>query len=146
MKKKEKSVILLLTFILFFDSCYQLVDVIITDVNPAYIKPILSALGSNLKILEFLKCTQLDLQPLAYCTALEELTFFYRCSIEDGAAALPSGFLPALKFFFSDSCTCTAFFITKARLTSLKLNCCHVGTKVFIRVIYVLPSSRISET
>ena len=135
---KDVNRFVLLTCLYY--SCFQVVDVKITDVSPAYIKPILSALGSHLNSLEFCNCTQLDLQPFVYCTALEKLTFYDGCSfkLQDGDVTLSAGFLPALKNFFSDSClgSCSGFFETKSILTSLILNCSHIGTEVLIRIMY----------
>ena len=107
--------------------------------DPAYINLILSAFGPHLNILKIWRWTQIDLQALADCTALENLSFIDGCSfqIKDGDVATLTGFLPALEIFYSDSCLgpWSRFFETKSTLTSFRLNCCHVGTEVFIRLI-----------
>ncbi len=104
--------------------------------DPAYINLILSAFGPHLNKIEIWRWTQVDLQAFAYCTALENLTFIDGCSLKlnDGYVAPFAGFLPALKKIYSDSCLgpWSRFFETKSTLTSLRLNCCHIGTEVFI--------------
>jgi len=106
--------------------------------DPAYINLILSAFGPHLNILKIWRWTQIDLQAFAYCTALERLSLIDGCSFklkDDGDVAPLAGFLPALNFFYSDSCLgpWSRFFETKSTLTSLRLNCCHIATEVFFQ-------------
>jgi len=119
----------------YFHSCYQLVAAMVRKMDPAYINLILSSFGPHLNSLSFWQCTQIDLQAFAYCTVLKRLNLKKGCSFklkDDGDAAPLPGILPALKIFYSDSCLgpWSRFFETKSTLTSLRLNCCHIGTEV----------------
>ena len=108
---------------------------IFEDVDSAYVKSILRALGPNLKSIEFVSCTQLDLHLLEFCAMLKRL-ILQNCSFKPKTrSSTHSGsFLPVLETLGSDTCleSWAPLFEDKRTLTDLTLNCCHIGTGVII--------------
>ncbi len=104
------------------------------------VKPIMVAFGSVLKHL----CIssngdQINLEDLAYCTVLNNLTLDLGTVISsDGndpsSCWSPEKFLPSLNELTVVGETCLGLwaplFEAKSKMIRLSLGCCHIGTKV----------------
>ena len=118
---------------------HQVVAIIIfEDVDSAYVKSILRALGPHLKRIEFHSCTQLDPEVLKYCKKFKHLVL-RNCSFKPKKRGdVRSGrFLPFLEVLDSDTCleSWAPLFEVKRTLKDLTLNCCHIGTEVLFRIL-----------
>jgi len=107
--------------------------------TPRFIKAVLKAFGPKLKSLAFDSCNNISLADLIPCTNLESLKFIKFSSIalheesEQNAALTAEDFLPELVSLESSICLgpfASQLFEHKSKLTSVTLNCCHIGAKV----------------
>lgn len=106
--------------------------------TPRFIKAVLKAFGPKLKSLAFESCN-ISLADLIPCTNLETLKFLKSSSIasleegEQNSEITAESFLPELVSLESSICLgpfAAQLFEHKSKLTSVSLNCCHIGAKV----------------
>lgn len=109
---------------------------------PEHVRVILKTFASSLKQVTFKSCQNINLVDLMPCTQLESLCILESSSLKgtkvepDGLS--PSAFLPHLKSFESNICLglWSLLLEGKHELTHIILECCHIGTKVILRIIF----------
>jgi len=115
--------------------------IILSDINPRCVQPVLNAFGSALKILELDHCQlAIDLAHLASCTVLQKLEInscTITCEGNDPSSRWTSEtFLPSLKVLKTWSSCCLGVWALllekKSTLKQLALVCCHIATNVII--------------
>jgi len=112
-------------------------SITIEDLSTEYMRPVLNALGPNLKKLTLKRC-DFDMAWLSSCTQLQHLKINC-CSLRTDKLATRghnnwthATFLPVLTEFQSNVCLqkWAPVFEEKSTLVKLTLNCCHIATKV----------------
>lgn len=127
--------------VISFILTFQLENIAIVNVPSEYINVILKVFGSNLKHLTIENSKNVDLSTLMNFTLLESLVLKDGVQLKrmttDKPTLNPGLFLPKLKTLESEICLgayWTRVFEQKASLTRVALNCCHIGTKVILKL------------
>jgi hypothetical protein len=131
--------------IIFTNLIHKLESMVLRDLNSAFLNPVLSAFGADLKSLELTDCQNIDMHHLASCCPnLKELgihKLFYNSSlgpdvksIRDPSCWTSDTFLPLLERVRSTACleNWATLIEKKSSLVELVLHCCHIGTEVNI--------------
>ena len=104
-------------------------------VSQRNVESFLKIFGGTLESLTFESCRNINLKDLSSCANLMKLEVLERSSLippENESQVHAASFLPKLKELSSDIClgNWNRVFETKSELTSVTLNCCHIGTGV----------------
>jgi len=120
-----------------------------------HLKILLKVFGPDLKHLSFEYCSKeiVNLEDLLPCSKLEDLRFrgyLPNTPLNSNAVDFQwEEFLPRLKILESDVClgrTWSRIFEEKSTLTSIILNCFHIGTEVSINLLNILVKFKVSNT
>jgi len=120
----------------------QLNSITLLGVDSKFVKLILDVFGPTLRKLELDFMKEVEMSHLAPCSLLEELTI-KRC--RNMKASYPANwtwatFLPQLKSIKSECCLENWAPLFERKLGSLiaaQLSCCHIGTDVILRLLYL---------
>ena len=121
--------------IIIFFFIQKLLRIKLTGVSSKFIKVILNALGSELKVLLIDNCYDVNVGDFMPCKHLEKLRILLFNSLdkkENLSSLNAETFLPKLKTFQSEFCLGdrSRLFEEKSTLVNLSLSCSHIGTKV----------------
>lgn len=114
------------------------------DLDSAFINPVFSAFGADLKSLRLFDCQNIDMHHLASCCPqlkdLEIGSLFFNSTLgpdvksRDTPCWTCDTFLPNLERVRSTACLedWATLIEKKSSLVELQLHCCHIGTEVNI--------------